>query len=120
MASRRIRAHEGFAHWNGVISVHGMLGRNYGLFAHLFGARSHDEDYAPPFAGRGIPDDVSEETAYEKQGDPTPDATWFLLSEFEELKRSQEVDPERGYLRASGCACAGIPNMTCSKCAPNS
>lgn len=47
--------------WTGVISVRGIAGRNYSMFALLFDVRNYF-DVATPFAHRGAPDDVSEQS----------------------------------------------------------
>jgi len=47
--------------WIGVINVSGVVGRNYSMFALLFDMRNRLNTLTP-FAHRGIPDDLSQQT----------------------------------------------------------
>ena len=47
--------------WIGVINVSGIVGRNYNMFALLFDVRNRN-NVPTPFAHRGVPDDLSEQT----------------------------------------------------------
>lgn len=86
--------YDGYSQWRGVIQLSSLVERNYGVFGALFGVVNEDE-FNPAFAGRGLPDDLSNETRSAALIDTvTPDATWVLWSEFERLDwgmRGQEA-----------------------------
>lgn len=89
-----------YSQWRGVIQLSSLVERNYGVFGALFGVVNNDE-FSPAFAGRGLPDALSNETRSAVLIDTvTPDATWVLWSELERFDwsmRGQET-VSRGWL----------------------
>ncbi len=67
--------------WVGVMRLHELVERNYGMFGALFGVRNID-GFVPAFAGRGLPADASEATAIESSDlDGGVRPSWILWSE---------------------------------------
>ena len=71
-------------YWHAVINAGIVLDRSYAMFGSLFGIRN-PTDFVPVAAGRGLPDDVSEEVKGNAEGEGHHSYTWITWEELQSV-----------------------------------
>jgi hypothetical protein len=84
---------DGFRYWVGVVKIDGLMERNYGMFGSLFGHRNVG-GFAPIAAGRGMPDDASDDAQYLLLDRGGTEATWISWDEIRAIKWEEEGEEE--------------------------
>ena len=85
--------------WNRYLDLSGFVGRNYEMFAILFGVRNYSA-WTPVAADRGFPDDADYSTKEEYQhweGD-AHSASWVTWAELEAVDENSETPGYDGWV----------------------
>lgn len=71
-------------YWGGVISIYMLVERHYEMFHLLFG-RGKISDVPPLAAGRGLPDDLSEEAWRDADDGAVVSPSWIVWNELDAI-----------------------------------
>jgi hypothetical protein len=75
----------GYHEWSGVIRIRFLVERHYEMFHLLFG-RGKISEVPPLAAGRGLPDDLSEEAWQDTDDGVVVSPSWIMWSELDAIK----------------------------------